>query len=411
MSFLRLWFGRVAQEATPESTAGIRIHMNFSKATETKIELDKKYYEMTAAEVLRSLKMEDKCLVVEMFSKGNGKVIGKRKILDFERPFSLALNAQKGPRNDDIKYKFCIVESDEVKNLSTSQIINYRFKAQGNRADTAEHEPKIEKEGSFMLKADLAQSEERKVQLYLTNQMIYFKYSNDKQRVTHIPLLLIDEISREEATKLIFCVVSAGSNYYFIGTSAETVKSWVSLIQELRQNAQIRVTVQSAEQEIRSSTIRKTSHMLSFRNLTKESVIERKEFRDVLVKFLRAKPKSDQSVAEALPLLFEFLDAYENSDETDMQKIANLVEAKQFKDDFLESPNEDLGMSNRLQPRDSVISMSDFNHKISPEHMLLRDKFERFIARQFEIPEFLEFVFEECYGKGFKKQPSIKGSL
>lgn len=406
MAFIRSFFQRKLNDSETENPASFKIFMNFSKSTETKIELDRKFFDLKAIDILKTLKIDDKCLIVETFSKSNAKVIGRRKIADFERPFSSTEFLPKNNKQDDLKYKFCLVDPDEVKTFSTSQIINNRFKTQTNiRSEQTENDAKVEKEAQLLLKFDLSQTDEKRVHLFLTNQMIYFKYSHDKQRITHIPLLLIDEITRNEDSKLIFTISSAGAYYFFICISSEMVRNWINAIQEFRQQAQIKKAVQTSEQEMKNSASKKMNHMLNFRNLTKETILTQREFRDLLFKLLQKNARVPEKIKPHLNYFFEFLNAFEKNDESDMIKIEGLLEAKGFKFDTKDSPV--IFENNVFEGRatdGSDFSLKDFDREPKSQFARPHDKLIEILSELFEVADYLVFLFDECYNRSFKHE-------
>lgn len=399
MSIFRSFFQRRNSSEEVENPSNYKIYMNFSKSVETKIEVDKKFFDLPASQILKMLKMQDKCLVVETFSKSNGKVIAVRRICDFEKPFSKSEFLPKS-KSDDLKYKFCLINSDDIRTISTSQIMQNRFRNQPAKPEALESETKVEKEFVLQLKTDMTSGEERKIHLYLTGQMIYFKYSNDKQRVTHIPLLLIDEITRTENSKLIFTVSSAGAHYYFLCPNSETVRQWINAIQECRQQARIKKTVQTCDQEMKNSANRRMSHMMNFRNLTKEKIFAQKEFRELLFKTLQKDLNVDDVTRSNLNYIFDFLRAYEKDDESDMKKLIVLLEQKGVRFDRstkLEKDTEDETGYEKRESVDSGISFSDFDLAKNSEFRSFYEKLTERLANFFEVSDFLNALFEECF--------------
>jgi hypothetical protein len=370
--------------------------------------------EATVAELLAKFEKQNSIIVMETFSKQEKKVIGRRRLLPFEVPYRLWKTYSI---ENEIKIKFYFADKEEL-NIPSSKMVNMKRGKPKQQSLFNVDELIIEREGVVKFHHDYNKNL-KEVKLFITKDIVLFHPVKEKLRVTQIPLVYIDAVTKHDNEPNTFVISTTGVDYFFCCKNEEAVNIWIKDLIYFIRYAQEKFLVQQAEIKMNESNVNVINSLLSLCDLSENEIFAKKKLRDSLFRMLEKKIKDDSGIL--LNSKKRYIEAFEKDDRINMEEILSMLTKENLitkeEDSELEIKRRNSEMTtiakidrsiDEIEPSTITVirpsgffNLGDLNSGLTIKSQIYYkryyDKFREELRELFEIDEFVAFLLDEIY--------------
>lgn len=368
----------------------------------------------TVTELLNKFEKSNSVIVMETYSKKEKKVIGRRRMLSFEVPYRIW---KTYTIENEIKIRFYFTHKDEVSILSSKMTHLKRSKPKQQSLFNVD-ELIIEREGIVKFYHDYNKNL-KEVKLFITKDIVLFHPIKEKLRVTQIPLVYIDSVTKHDNESNTFVISTTGVDYFFCCKNEEAVNIWIKDLIYFIRYAQEKFLVQQAEIKMNESSVNIINNLLGLCDLSENEIFAKKKLRDSLFRMLEKKIKDDSVIM--LNSKKRYIEAFEKDDRINMEEILSML----TKENLItkEEESESKAKRNNSESNNPVIIDPFFDDNESLTQTIIRpsgffnlgdissgltiknqiyykryyEKFREELRWLFEIDEFVAFLLDEMY--------------
>jgi hypothetical protein len=397
-----------------ESVKDLREGFKIKESEDSKIYNDVNEIDLNVAELIDKFEKVNHIIVLEIFSKQEKKVIGRRKMLNFEVPYKVWTQYNV---KDEIKIRFYFASKEEM-NMPSSKMPNITKNKQKPQSLFNVDELVIEREGLVKFHHDYNKNT-KDVKLFITKDIILFHPVKEKLRVTQIPLVYIDSVTKHESESNTFVVSTTGVDYFFCCKNEEAVGIWIKDLIYFIRYAQEKFLVQQAEIKMKESNVNVINSLMGLCDLSENEIFNKKKLRDSLFRMLEKKQKEDSNAS--LHSKKRYIEAFEKDDRINMEEILSTMskqdllhredssenELSQRISEFRRESRFDRELGEFDHSGQSIIRPSGFfnvedgSNEITIKNQIYYkkyyDKFRQELREMFEIDEFVAYLLDEIY--------------